>query len=76
MPGARRVIGPDLPRLSNVNLLLRWKRALPVKGFDRATTDNTGVIDFSADLFFNAFTDSEGSVACRGIISHRRFPLN
>ncbi len=30
--------------------------------------DNTGVIDFPADLFFNAFTDSERSVACRGII--------
>ena len=30
--------------------------------------DNTGVIDFPADLLFNAFADSERSVACRGII--------
>ena len=30
--------------------------------------DNTGVIDFSADLLFNAFTDSERSVACCGMI--------
>jgi hypothetical protein len=30
--------------------------------------DNTGVIDFPADLFFNAFADSERSVTCRGMI--------
>ena len=30
--------------------------------------DNPRVIDFVADLFFNAFTDSERSVACCGII--------
>ena len=30
--------------------------------------DNTRVINFPADLFFNAFTNSERSVACRGII--------
>jgi hypothetical protein len=29
--------------------------------------DNTGVIDFPADLFFFAFTDSERSVPRRGI---------
>jgi hypothetical protein len=30
--------------------------------------DNTRMIDFLADLLFNAFADSERSVACRGII--------
>src|ERR1700676_4327332 len=30
--------------------------------------DNTGVIDFPADLFFNAFADSERSVTCGGMI--------
>jgi hypothetical protein len=28
--------------------------------------DNTRMIDFLVDLFFNAFADSERSVACRG----------
>ena len=30
--------------------------------------DNTRMIDFLADLLFNAFADSERPVACRGII--------
>jgi hypothetical protein len=30
--------------------------------------DNTGVIDFLTDFFFNAFADSERSVACRRMI--------
>ena len=30
--------------------------------------DSTGVINFPANLFFNAITDSERSVPCRGII--------
>jgi hypothetical protein len=30
--------------------------------------DNTGVIDFPTDLFFNAFADGERPVTCRGMI--------
>ena len=30
--------------------------------------DNTGIIDLFANLLFNAFADSERSVACRGMI--------
>jgi hypothetical protein len=30
--------------------------------------DNTGVIDLFENLLFNAFADSERSVACRGMI--------
>jgi hypothetical protein len=45
----------------------RPRRRAVWKSFSRFG-DNTGVIDFPADLFFNAFADSERSVACCGII--------
>jgi hypothetical protein len=35
--------------------------------------DNLRVIDFLANLFFNAFTDSERSVAGRGMIQAASF---